>query len=184
MPVIGFEGLARRNETVDVPVDYAGLGWEFARAAGTNAAASLDDGFAAALHGKAVGLTTDGMAGLAILEPGVFSLKSGHFAAGTTNNVAVTFSSFRDGVFVGSKAVVLDREDTVITFGHRFKNVDVVTISAGSDIAFDNLSLAIHPDGTGDAPAAPYAMSPLEAALIEEALAGPASPMLAGSDFL
>lgn len=152
--VIDFEGLAGNNENVEVPDGYAGLAWAFAHVGGKNVAASLGRGYEAVRHGQDVAFTTEGLAGLAIEDPGTFSLKGGHFAAGATNNVEVTFQSFLDGALVGSKTVTLDQEDTVIGFGKRFKHIDVVTITASADIAFDNLEVTVQPAAPGPPDAA------------------------------
>lgn len=168
MARIGFEGLAGSNEENEVPEGYAGLIWGETRVAGRHFSQGLGGGFDAVRHGEDVAYTTEGMAGIAAAtEEGSFTLKSGHFAAGSVSNLTVTFQSFIDGVLVGEKTVTLDQEDTVIDFGRRFKNVDVVGISAESDeVAFDNLAIRVH---DGAAAAAPP-VSDAEAAYISEAL--------------
>lgn len=142
---ITFEGLCAPNELLPVlPEGYDRLRWSNVGAVGRDHY-KIGSGYAAVTRGEVAGFSHNHkVAKFSSKTP--FSLIGGHFAAAWANQLQVTFSAYRDGVLMGTKAVLLDRGDTKLQFDPSFAHIDTVTIAGPkdvqqSDIGFDNLKV-------------------------------------------
>jgi hypothetical protein len=135
---ITFEGLVGRHEQEPIP-DYDGFGWFFwAVGKGLHKDAL---GFQSVLRGKAAAANLDGNGAMGRDDGGLFSVKSGHFAAFGNESVQVTFNAYRQGVLVGTKSVLLQPNDVLVQFDRTFAKIDEFDVSGGT-IAMDNLHVA------------------------------------------
>jgi hypothetical protein len=141
MAVVGFEGTVRSNTFGDVPDGYAGLNWTGFTALGKKYLQEFfhpDSGFRTVLREKADAYVFGSDVGQRITAAGVdatFTLKQAVVACGWNTGESVTFTAKLDGVEVGSKTFVLDRTDTSVNFGVKFRHIDeiVITTEGGTD---------------------------------------------------
>lgn len=137
---ITFEGLVGRHSEGGVPAGYDGFGWGAIDAVGKGLYKD-QGGFQAVMHGKVAAVHFGGTGDDGIIvrdDLGLFSLKSGHFAAFGNASAQVMFDAYKKGVLVGTKSVTLPPADTVVEFDRTFSRIDKIVIE-GESAAMDDL---------------------------------------------
>jgi len=152
---ITFEGLTGRDYAQQIFGPYAGFNWSNVWAMGKDEYKGANNGYEAVVHGVdlAYGFFTH-ETGFSLAAPGLFSLRSGHFAAAWVTGLRVKFKAYRKGALVGTQRAKVDSVDTLIKFDSSFHYIDKVVIEAsgghcgeqcGTQLAWDNLVVSFVP---------------------------------------
>jgi hypothetical protein len=137
---ITFEGLARGHHVGGLPAGYSGFDWGGDIFAAPKGFARRDAGLQSVIHGKVAGLIPDALQS-AVIQPvnGLFSMKSGYFAAFHDSELGTTFKAYRSGVLVGTMTVQITQTAMLVQFDASFSKIDELEIYG--QVAFDNLKV-------------------------------------------
>ena len=137
---ITFEGLAQGRVLRGIPNEYDGFNWGRDLSAAPKGAAKHDPGLLSVIRGKVAGVIPDGQAsGIIVPVSGLFSLKSGYFAAFANSQLGTTFKAYRDGQIVGTMTADTTQIAKLIHFDKTFAKIDKLEIDG--QVAFDNLKV-------------------------------------------
>lgn len=138
---ITFEGLVGRHSESSIPTGYDGFEWGNIDAVGKGLYRD-QQGFQAVVHGKVAAaiLQSPFTGAMGRDQSALFSVRSGHLAAFGNSSIQVTFSAYKQGTLVGTKSMMLDPADTLVTFDKSFAHIDEFTISGV--VAIDNLHVS------------------------------------------